>query len=184
VGPLGRYMFVTKLSRREMLCRSLAGISLATLTPRTLRAGAADITISVELPVDRTKAGRLSLLDQNGKRIAGPWRVLGKADGLTAVRKGNPQRNPLTQYGDTPTGTYKVTGAFKVGDGTAYNKKSYGIHALRLDPTGGDAKQAKDLFGRTGLLIHSGDLGATGKLRPTNGCLRMSNDDIKALLDE
>jgi hypothetical protein len=143
-----------------------------------------DITIGVELPSDRTRAGRLSVVNRDGHRIAGPWVVLGKADGTTAARNNNNTRSTVLPYGDTPTGTYKVTGGFKVGDGTSYNKKSYGIHgALRLDPTSGDAKTAKE-FGRTGLLIHSGDPGAQGKLRPTNGCLRLSNEDMKALLEE
>jgi lipoprotein-anchoring transpeptidase ErfK/SrfK len=50
-----------------------------------------------------------------------------------------------------------------------------------LDPTSGPALRAKQ-NGRHGLLIHGGDLNAQGKLRPTFGCVRVFNKDMKDLL--
>ncbi len=172
-----------QITRRLLLAMGSAWLVLGS-SPKLIFAQT-QITIAVDLPSDRTRAGLLALRDSSGKVIAGPWRALGKADGKTAKTKNNPARSRVLPYGDTPTGGYKVTGAFKVGDGTSYAKKSYGIHgALRLDPVDGEAKQAMEIGQRTGLLIHSGDLGTQKRLRPTNGCLRLSNDDMKALLDE
>lgn len=37
--------------------------------------------------------------------------------------------------------------------------------------------------GRTGLLIHGGDSGPNGKLRPTNGCIRLSNSVMQELVN-
>ena len=68
------------------------------------------------------------------------------------------------------------------GDGTVYSKRSYGPHAaIVLNPTSGDALTAKNR-GRTGLLIHSGAPGASGKLRATHGCIRLSDEDMASLL--
>lgn len=177
-------MIESQITRRQALF-GIASACLVFFSSAEFTSGQTNVTIAVDLPSDRTRAGLLALRDSNGKLLAGPWRVLGKADGQTAKANNNPNRSRVLPYGDTPTGRYNVTGAFKVGDGTTYSKKSYGIHgALRLDPVSGEAKQAKDIGHRTGLLIHSGDLGTQNRLRPTNGCLRLSNDDMKALLDE
>jgi|GEM_PF-1473080 len=173
-----------QITRREAIW-GIGSTCLVLISAADFSVGQTKVTIAVDLPIDRTRVGVLALRNSSGKIIAGPWRVLGKADGQTASAKNNPTRSRVLPYGDTPNGRYNVTGAFKVGDGTTYPKKSYGIHgALRLEPVDGEAKQAKDIGKRTGLLIHSGDVGVQNRLRPTNGCLRLSNDDMKALLDE
>jgi hypothetical protein len=139
--------------------------------------------IVVELPENRAKCGRLILLDSVGRRAAGPFAACGVADAKAAKAHNNKGRSTLLSYGDTPTGGYRVTGIFKVGT-DSYKAKSYGNYAaIRLEPTSGEAKLAKD-NGRTGLLIHGGDLGPNNRLRPTNGCIRVSNDDIKKLIEE
>ena len=40
-----------------------------------------------------------------------------------------------------------------------------------------------EAMGRTLLRIHSGTLGKKGELRKTHGCLRVSDADMKSLLD-
>lgn len=140
--------------------------------------------IKVELPPDRARCGRLTLLDARGRIAAGPFRACGVADQLTAAAHGNPTRSPLGLYGDTPTGGYRVVHVFKVGDGTSYRAPSYGDYAaIRLEPVSDDAKVAATV-GRTGLLIHGGASGKNGRLRPTNGCIRLSNADIRVLVDQ
>src|SRR5579859_7744671 len=137
--------------------------------------------IVVELPKDRTQAGTLELQDDSGKTVAGPFDVLGKADNQTATSHGNPDRDPAMPYGDTPTGSYDVSG-YKATGNEQYSAHSYGTSgAIALDPVGGDAAEASD-NGRTGLMIHAGDLGAEDQLRPTNGCMRMSNEDMATLM--
>lgn len=140
--------------------------------------------IVVRLPDDRFKEGMLELLNSAGQTVATPLPALGRADGDTAKKKKNPQRSPIFPYGDTPKGHYKVVSIFRTGDGTSYPAKNYGENgAIRLQPVEGEAKLAADV-GRTGLLIHGGEPGAGGKLRPTNGCVRLSNADMKALIGE
>src|SRR3989442_355748 len=62
--------------------------------------------IDVELPTDRARPGKLTLKDDQGHVLAGPFDVLGKADNGRAAQEGNPTRDSTRSYGDTPTGTY------------------------------------------------------------------------------
>lgn len=139
--------------------------------------------IVISLPADRTQPGTLRLRNNAGRTVAGPFAAFGKADGRTAARKGNPGRSPILPFGDTPHGVYEAVDTIATGDGTNHNEHSYGPHgAIRLRPRSGEAKLASDA-GRTGLLIHGGAPSTNGGLRPTNGCIRLSNDDMNALLN-
>ena len=138
--------------------------------------------IVVELPSDRQFAGRLTLKDNQGRTLAGPFNALGKADNAAAIAHRNAGRDPRLPYGDTPEGSYEVPRAIATGNGTTYPAHSYGTQgALALRPVGGPALDAS-ANGRTGLLIHGGDPGAAGRLRPTNGCVRLSDADMASLI--
>lgn len=129
------------------------------------------LTVEVRLPKDRTKLGTLSCGDFS-------CACLGKSDNLTAKKNGNPGRDPLKQFGDTPLGTYTVS----IGP-VAWPVTAYGIHpVLRIDPTGGDALVAESEGKRSGLLIHGGALNHHGQLRPTFGCIRVRNEHQKELV--
>jgi hypothetical protein len=52
--------------------------------------------------------------------------------------------------------------------------------SLLLDPQSGEALIAKQ-NGREGLMIHGGAPSSTGGLRPTHGCIRLSEENQKAL---
>ncbi|MEO8028214.1 MAG: hypothetical protein ABI823_17150 [Bryobacteraceae bacterium] len=139
----------------------------------------ANPSILVELPADRSKLGRISLRDANGA-LWGPAACYGKADAQSASAHGNPQRDPLQPFGDTPLGSY----ACAIGRPavTPRISRSYGPNGyVVLRAVSGPAKTAEQ-NGRFGLLIHGGDLNAAGKLRPTFGCVRVGNEDLKALL--
>ncbi len=138
-------------------------------------------TIEVRLHSDRTKTGTLHLNDDSGTVLAGPYTVLGKSDTQIAEEYGNPSRDPTQPYGDTPTGVYEVAG-YKTTGTHHYPAHSYGhFGAIALKAREGQAMVAEE-NGRTGLLIHSGDPGHGGQLRPTNGCLRLSNGHMRKLL--
>jgi hypothetical protein len=140
------------------------------------------VEIVVEVPTDRRNLGRLTLKDDAGNVLAGPFDAYGKSDNLTAINHGNSARDPLLPYGDTPLGSYEIPRAVATGTGTNYPDHSYGSSgALVLRPVGGQALSAA-ANGRTGLLIHSGDPGVGGRLRPTNGCVRLSGADMSALM--
>ncbi len=118
----------------------------------------------------------------DGSLIAGPFPAFGKADGGTAAANGNPTRSSVLPLGDTPTRGYTVPGLEATGGGTSRSNHSYGPNgAIRLNPVSGDAATAAGL-GRQYLLIHGGDLNPVGRLRPTNGCVRLSNADMLSLL--
>lgn len=143
------------------------------------------VHIHVALDGDRQNTGFIMVIDDRGTPLAGPFRVLGRADGATAAGKRNPDRTPTRPYGDTPTGQYSVPegGVFPTGNGTNYQERSFGTNgAIRMEGVDGDALIAAE-NGRTGLLIHGGDLNAAGRLRPTYGCLRVRNDAMRAIMN-
>src|SRR5258708_36575878 len=125
-----------------------------------------DTTILVELPVDRTKLGRISLTGPAGTAW-GPAPCYAKSDDKQAATRGNPKRDPLQPFGDTPLGDYSCTAAHPAV--TPHISRSYGPNGyVVLKAVGGEAKIAEK-NGRFGLLIHGGDLNAKGALRPTFG---------------
>lgn len=129
--------------------------------------------ITIRFPADRTQLGVLTVEGSQFTCVC-----YGKSDNAAAQKRGNPTRNPLLPFGDTPLGTYRAT----VGKAYAWQARSYGPHpVIRLEPTGGDALKAA-ANKRSGLLIHGGDRNASGKLRPTHGCVRLGNEDQKMLL--
>lgn len=128
------------------------------------------------LPVDRTKRGTISVEDDAGNVVLGPFVCYGKADNAEAASKGNPYRSSVRSFGDHPYGAFEVS-LVQRDKPTAH---TYGPFFLLLNPTGGDALVAKR-NGRTGLAIHGGDPNESGDLRPTFGCLRLRNDDVAAI---
>jgi L,D-transpeptidase-like protein len=129
--------------------------------------------IQARVPKDRLAEGTVEILDAAGSVIAGPFECRAKADNAGAAQHGNPTRDPLRPFGDHPSGSYVVQ-AIEHGKSPAH---TYGPVFMLLDPTDGDALQARR-NGRTGLAIHGGDPSATMMLRPTFGCLRVSNAAI------
>lgn len=147
----------------------------------TVGTAPAPVSIFVMLSKNRSKTGLIFIIEDN-KLIATPFRVLGKADNAAAAKAGNPDRDSTQVNGDTPTGEYSVPGFIETGEGTDYSDHSYGSNgAFQLTPTSGDALTAAD-NGRDGLLIHGGDLNDEGLMRPTHGCLRVSNEDMEAIM--
>jgi hypothetical protein len=139
--------------------------------------------IIVELPENRAQAGSILLIDRDQKIVAGPFLALGLANRETAKSQGNPTANRLKPYGDTPYGTYAVIDIVPTGKGSDFVGKNYGNHgAIRLKPVDGEAALAARA-GRTGLLIHGGVSALHGRLRPTSGSIRISEGDMRKLLE-
>ena len=137
--------------------------------------------IEIDLPHNRVIPGKLSAIDDRGTLIFGPVPCLGKADGQDAALHGNPSRDPTQLFGDTPTGTYSVDELVD-HPATETDLHTYGIHpSIVLNPLSGQALVAKEQ-GRTGLMIHGGAPSATGGLRPTHGCVRLSEEDQGSLV--
>jgi hypothetical protein len=135
--------------------------------------------ILVILPADRGRLGRL-LVEREGRTVFGPAPCFGRSDDRMACARGNANRDPLKPFGDTPLGVYRCH--LGAAAATPALVRSYGPHGwVALDPVSGPALQAKK-NGRFGLLIHGGDRNAAGKLRPTYGCVRLSNRDMGGLM--
>jgi len=120
--------------------------------------------ILIQLPTNRQSYGRLAYGDF--------WaECYGQADLMAAIQHGNPQRDPLKPYGDTPLGRYRAV----LGTVTP-PLRSYGPHrVIELQPIDGDALKAAHA-GRDGLWIHGGAPAPDGiGLRPTHGCVRLSD---------
>ncbi len=136
-------------------------------------------SIVVELPAERSYAGALSVRDDSGKVVAGPFPVCGRASDKPAAMHGNPNRSALLCYGDTPLGDYRILETSDSGEGTSYPAETYGPHGvLILRPVAGEAALS-EANGRFFLLIQGG---SAARLRPTNGSLRLFDEDQRALL--
>ena len=130
-----------------------------------------NIQIVVGLPKNRDKTGKLSL--QINYRTIKTYSVLGRGS------RGNGETS-LQIEGNTPTGKYIST---KIEDTSKWKRDSYGRYgAIRLTPMKGNALLAK-WNGRKGILIHGGGL-RNGELKPTLGCLRLHNEDIRDLINQ
>lgn len=129
-----------------------------------------------KLPKDRNQPGVMEVHGAGPAIVLMP--VLGLADAAMAKQKGNPSRSPERCYGDTPTGVWKVHVSIIMRD-----ERAFGPHkVLLLSPISGQAYNSYlSPARRSGILIHGGAPGAGGNLRPTYGCLRVSNDSMARL---
>lgn len=147
------------------------------------------LKIRVQLPNDRYKTGELRVMDPiTGGTLYGPVPVLGRAARDDAAAHQNPDRDAVLPFGNTPLGGYKVSAILANGPGTPRDIVKYGPNgSIVLDPESGPALTAKN-NGRTGLLIHGGRQTANptplpSHLKPTNGCIRILDGDLKRLID-
>lgn len=135
-----------------------------------------EIHLKVVVPRNRNLDGWL-YVEKGGAQV----------DRMRVLARGSqgPGDTQFQTNGNTPTGTYDGSVFVSTKD---FPQDSYGPWgAVRLTPTSGNALTAERVFGRTGLLIHGGDLSRPGywrganQLRATYGCLRVSNDDMLRL---
>jgi len=138
-----------------------------------------DIHLQLMLSRDRNQSGLLIARDASTGRVLGYFEALGRGSQ-------GPGDTQMQVNGNTPTGTYRVTG---LADTSSWNQSSYGPNgALRLSPLSGNAQAAEQLAGREGLLIHGGTQGdaaywrGTNELRATHGCVRLRNEDMWRLV--
>jgi GH24 family phage-related lysozyme (muramidase) len=136
----------------------------------------------VILPENRDFEGVLRLEEQNGRLVAGPFAVCGRADGEVAGRHGNSSRQALLPFGDTPLGRYRIAGILPTGRRTNLPAERFGPYGVVvLQPAAGEAALA-DANGRFCIVIQGGKLGPGRRLRPTNGSLRLADKDQKKLV--
>ena len=139
----------------------MPGIHLRVLLPRNR-----DVTGCMIVEVDGRQERHIPVLGRGSRGPGDTWRL---------------------EKGNTPTGVYEGS---ELADTSAWNQDSYGPWgAVRLKPLSGNALLAEQQLGRRRLLIHGGTpMGPNvwrgeGALNPTWGCLRISNQDMRALRD-
>lgn len=134
-----------------------------------------DFHIIVNLPSNRDYKGSLKMYNSAGVLVFGPVDALGR--GTSDANNDNDHTKWWMIDADTPTGDYSAT---KVGPGSPTS--SYGpCDRISMDPISGNALTAKN-DGRSGFMIHGGDPDTNSNdswypLRPTYGCIRISNTD-------
>lgn len=139
-----------------------------------------NLHLQVILPGNRDSSGLLHVREAKSGKSLALFDALGRGN----AGGGDTQ---MFEDGNTPTGEYQVT---RVESTANLNQSSYGPNgALRLEPIGGNARAS----GRSGILVHGGDpvtetsrsasFRPIGGLRPTKGCIRLSNSDMKQLVD-
>lgn len=125
---------------------------------------------------NRGAPGTLLVKDDDGHLIH-QCSVLGKADGQKATDNGNPNRNPLLPFGDTPAGVWACHKGAITAPSSTYGKWP----VIHLAPVSGNALKAST---RSGIWLHGGAAGTAavyGFLRPTFGCLRIADDDMRQI---
>jgi hypothetical protein len=139
------------------------------------------VRIEITFSQDRISVGQLQVFNDAGAPALGPVDCLGRADAQDAKLHGNPERNSTLPFGDTPVGKYSLVRLVS-HSGSESDSHTYGDYpSLLLDPISGDALKAKK-NGRFGLMIHGGAPSGTAKLRPTHGCVRVSEDNQRDLV--
>ncbi|MDI3476566.1 MAG: hypothetical protein PWQ59_91 [Thermoanaerobacterium sp.] len=139
-----------------------------------------DYTIYANFYTNRDYKGNLTLRDSNGFIVFGPVECLGR--GTSDANNNYDHANWMLIDADTPTGTYYTS----IGS-ILSPLSSYGPNPIiELDPVGGNALLAAN-NGRSGFLIHGGDPDTNANdiwypLRPTYGCIRLSNNNQQALI--
>jgi hypothetical protein len=135
-----------------------------------------EVILKVLLPSNRDRTGTLSI-EVDG-RVVRTFKVLGRG----SAGSGDTQ---FKHNGNTPTGLYEGRGW---QDTSKKNQFAYGpFGAMILEPAAGNAMLAHSVSHRDLFRIHGGGLDPRpdspwyGGLNPTNGCLRLRNEDIKIL---
>lgn len=128
--------------------------------------------LTAHLRHDRAQPGEFRLIDPAGSPVL-VGACLGKADGQQAAKVGNPSRNPVRPYGDTPLGRYAPARL------TTFNPPHprLGLYGIELIGEAGPALAA--MAERAGLWVHGGR--GDGRLVPTYGCLRLLDRDMAAV---
>jgi uncharacterized membrane protein YgcG len=125
--------------------------------------------LRLQVPPDRESTAAATLT-QSGHLVA-VGDAAASAHALIAKKLGNAECDPLRVGGHPPFGTYRLL-ATQALEGE--QRDEYGAHALVFEPVSGKALAAES-FGRLGLLAYGGRAGKDGRLRRTQGGVRLTD---------
>lgn len=138
--------------------------------------------IIVQLGNDRNIPGSLKVYDKQGRLIMQPVPALGR--GTNHATNGYDHTQQLKRNADTPSGVALCQVIDKGDSEDAFGP--YGRVHLYKGISGNFLKAEQ--AGRSEILIHGGKARSTKKdtwypLHPTHGCIRLTNEDMKTLID-
>lgn len=137
--------------------------------------------IRARIPRSRGRYGRLVVrATVDGSALRGACPVAAASDRESAAGLGNPENDPFLPGGPPPFGRYRLGRILSTHDLPAGVRAEYGPIVLAFEPLSGDAATAES-HGRLLLLVHGGETGGDGRLRPTTGGMRLPDADIRAL---
>lgn len=137
------------------------------------------MTVRLVLQVDgrREFLGRMEGFASRGK-LFGPVDACATVKRRAAEAARNPSADPLRRGGHVPFGAYRFKTLRTL---PADWHDEFGAQALVFEPAGGQALHAES-NGRLELLVHAGRIGADGRLRRTNGDVRVDDATLAQLL--
>lgn len=134
--------------------------------------------IDIELSVDPNQLGTLSMIDDRASEILGPFPLVGYLQ-LSSSSSPGLQR---TSDGIAP-GIYRITNVYPMAGASKADIDEFGrfgLIAMRptflLDNDNSEAVETANVY------IHGGHLGEGGRLRASNGSLRLKNEHIHDLV--
>lgn len=137
--------------------------------------------IMANFPTNRDNKGTLKMYNGSGALVFGPVEALGR--GSNDPANNNDHTNWRLKNADVPTGVYQTT---VVAAGSS--SYSFGPHkrVWMNQAVSGNALVAEQ-NGRSEIMVHGGDLATDSSLpwyplRPTYGCIRLSNTNQAALI--
>lgn len=136
----------------------------------------------IEFSFNRGRCGTLTFFDSRDGKVCGPYPVAGRSTDSLAAARGNPRRDPTLCFGDTPTGSYRLSQILKSGKGTSLSAAEFGPHGVAVIEAVSGAAATAEANGRFHLLIEGGRRGADGGLRSTTGSLRVANEHLRILI--
>jgi hypothetical protein len=137
--------------------------------------------IIANFPSNRDYKGTLKVYNDNGKLVFGPVEALGR--GTNDPSNGNDHTNWRLKNSDIPTGVAKTV-VYAKGS----SDHSYGPYKrVWLNQAVSGNFLIAENNGRDEIMIHGGDPATSSSLtwyplRPTYGCIRLSNSDQRELI--
>jgi uncharacterized membrane protein YgcG len=135
------------------------------------------LALNVRVAAARDRTGVATLRDGSKTVMTGP--VVASATQAIAARRSNPACDPLRVWGHPPFGRYRLLHSVEARPDL---HGEYGTHLLLFEPESGQALEAES-FGRLALLAYGGPAGRDGRMRRTQGGLRLSNKMLYAIVE-
>lgn len=132
--------------------------------------------IKVNVPKGRDGAAVAEF--RTGGRLLASGDAAASATRDLAAKHGNAACDPLRPWGHPPLGTYMLLAQ---GPAPAGTEIEYGPHMLVFQPVSGKALEA-EAFGRLLLPVFAGPAGRDGRLRATQGGVRLQQDQFDRLV--